>query len=198
MDIPVGQVKELREKTGAGILDCKEALEKSGGDIQRAIDYLREKGITSAEKKVGRSTTEGIIESYIHPGSKLGTLVEVNCETDFVAKTDEFKKLAREIAMQVAAADPLVVQRGDLSQEIIEREKSIYRTQALDSGKSEKMLEKIVEGKLEKYYTTVCLLEQPYIRDPTKTVGILIKEHIAKFGENISIGRFMRFKLGEK
>jgi len=197
MTISASQVKELRDKTGAGMMDCKKALEASSGDLEKAVIYLREKGIAKAETKVGRATREGSIASYIHAGSKLGTLVEVNCESDFVAKTEEFKILAKELAMQIAATDPLVVQRGDLSEALVEKEKSIYRTQALASGKPEKAVEKIIEGKLEKYYATVCLMEQPYVRDPNKNIGTLIKEHIAKFGENIAVRRFIRFKLGE-
>jgi elongation factor Ts len=197
MTITAVQVKELREKTGAGMMDCKKALEATQGDSGKAVIYLREKGIAKAETKVGRTTSEGVISSYIHAGSKLGTLVEVNCETDFVAKNDEFKNLAREVAMQVAATDPLAVQRSDLSEELVEKEKSIYRTQALSSGKPEKAVEKIIEGKLEKYFATVCLLEQPYVRDPNKTIGVLVKEYIVKFGENITVRRFVRFKLGE-
>lgn len=197
MAISAEQVKQLREKTGAGMMDCKKALEACNGDMDKAVTYLREKGIAKAESKVGRATSEGLIASYIHAGSKLGTLVEVNCETDFVAKTEEFKTLAKELAMQVAATDPLVVQRGDIAPEVLEKERAIYRTQAVSSGKPEKAVEKIIEGKLDKYFATVCLIEQPYVRDPNKTIGTLIKEHIAKFGENITVRRFVRFKLGE-
>jgi len=197
MAITASQVKELRIKTGAGMMDCKKALEASNGDMGKAVTYLREKGIAKAESKMGRATSEGLVATYIHTGSKLGTLVEVNCETDFVAKTEEFKTLAKELAMQVAATDPLVVQRGDLSEEIVGKEKSIYHTQALSSGKPEKAIEKIIEGKLEKFYATVCLMEQLYVRDPNKTIGTFIKESIAKFGENIAVRRFVRFKLGE-
>lgn len=197
MAITASQVKELRIKTRAGMMDCKKALEASNGDIDKAVTYLREKGIAKAESKLGRATSEGLVATYIHAGSKLGTLIEVNCETDFVAKTEEFKTLAKELAMQVAATDPLVVQRGDLSEEIVVKEKSIYRIQALSSGKPEKAIEKIIEGKLEKFYATVCLMEQLYVRDPNKTIGTFIKENIAKLGENIAVRRFVRFKLGE-
>ncbi len=197
MGITASQVKELRDKTGAGMMECKKALEATNGDMDKAVTYLREKGIVKAESRVGRTTKEGLVASYLHAGSKLGTLVEVNCETDFVAKTEEFRTLVKELAMQVAATDPLVVQRGDLSEVILEREKSIYHTQAFSSGKPEKAVEKIIEGKLEKFYATVCLTEQPYVRDPNKTIGTFIKEHIAKFGENIVVRRFVRFKLGE-
>ena len=197
MAITALQVKELRIKTGAGMMDCKKALEASNGDMDKAVTYLREKGIAKAESKLGRATSEGLVAAYIHTGSKLGTLIEVNCETDFVAKTEEFKIMAKELAMQVAATDPLVVQRGDLLEEIVGKEKSIYRIQALSSGKPEKAIEKIIEGKLEKFYATVCLMEQLYVRDPNKTIGTFIKENIAKLGENISVRRFVRFKLGE-
>lgn len=179
------------------MMDCKKALEASNGDLDKALTYLREKGIAKAESKFGRATSEGLVATYIHAGSKLGTLIEVNCETDFVAKTEEFKTLAKELAMQVAATDPLVVQRGDLSEEIVGKEKSIYCTQALSTGKPEKAIEKIIEGKLEKFYATVCLMEQLYVRDPNKTIGTFIKENIAKLGENIAVRRFVRFKLGE-
>lgn len=179
------------------MMDCKKALEASNGDMDKAVTYLRGKGIAKAESKLGRATSEGLVATYIHTGSKLGTLIEVNCETDFVAKTEEFKTLAKELAMQVAATDPLVVQRGDLSEEIVGKEKSIYHTQALSSGKPEKAIEKIIEGKLEKFYATVCLMEQLYVRDPNKTIGTFIKESIAKLGENIAVRRFVRFKLGE-
>jgi elongation factor Ts len=197
MAIAAEQVKQLREKTGAGMMDCKKALEACNGDMDKAVTYLREKGIAKAESKQSRATREGVIASYIHAGSKLGTMVEVNCETDFVAKNEEFKTLARELAMQAAATDPLVVQRGDIAPEVLEREKAIYRTQAASSGKPEKVIEKIIEGQLEKYFATVCLMEQPYVRDPNKTISALVKEHIAKFGENITVRRFVRFKLGE-
>lgn len=195
--ISANLVKELREKTGAGMMDCKRALEKNNGDMQKAIDYLREQGITKAAKRADRVANEGIIHSYIHPGNKLGVLVEVNCETDFVARTDDFKQLAKDIAMQIAATNPLAVNREDLKEETIEHEKEIYRNQARNEGKPEKIIEKIVEGKLEKYFQEVCLTEQPYVKDQDRTIKDRISDSIAKIGENITIKRFMRFRLGE-
>jgi len=197
MSISASQVKELRDKTGAGMMDCKKALIESDGDIEKATDYLRKKGITKAEKRAGKAANEGIIEAYIHTGGRLGVLVEINCETDFVARTDDFKHFAKEIAMQIAATNPLVVDREQLAPEIIEKEVEIYKTQALESGKPEKIIERIAQGKLEKYYQEVCLLEQPYIRDPNTTVKDVLMETIGKIGENISIGRFVRFRLGD-
>ncbi|RKZ00629.1 MAG: translation elongation factor Ts [Candidatus Hydrothermota bacterium] len=191
-------VKELRARTGAGLLDCKKALEQAEGDIEKAIEILRKMGIAKAEKKMSREAKEGIIEAYIHPGAKLGVLVEVNCETDFVANTPEFKQLAHDLAMQIAASDPMVVSREDLPQEVIEKEKEIYRAQLEGSKKPPHVIERIIEGKLEKFYQEVVLLEQPFIKDPSKTVGDLIKEHIAKFGENIKVRRFARFRIGEE
>lgn len=190
-------VKELREKTGAGMMDCKRALEKTDGDMQKAVDYLREQGIAKAAKRADRVAKEGIIYSYIHPGSKLGVLVEVNCETDFVARTEDFKQLAKDIAMQIAATNPLEVNKTDLKEEIIQHEKEIYRTQARNEGKPEKVIDKIVEGKLEKYFQEVCLMEQPYVKDQDRTVKDRISEAIAKIGENITVKRFVRFRLGE-
>lgn len=197
MAISAATVKELRDKTNAGMMDCKRALEEANGEIEKAIEILREKGIAKAAKKSGRATREGLIASYIHPGDKLGVLIEINCETDFVAKTDDFKALVKDIAMQVAAAGPLVVSREELSEEMIEKERQIYKTQALNEGKPEKIIDRIVDGKIEKYYKEVCLLEQPYIRDQDKTVTDLINEAIAKLGENMMIKRFARFRLGE-
>ncbi|MEW6685845.1 MAG: translation elongation factor Ts [Candidatus Edwardsbacteria bacterium] len=197
MVIEASRVKELREKTGAGMMDCKKALEASEGNFEAAIDFLRKQGIAQAERKASRATKEGIIESYIHLGGKLGVLVELNCETDFVAKTAEFRSLAKEIAMQIAAINPISVNRESLPQELIEREKEIYKEQARQTGKAEKVIEKMIEGKMNKFYAEVCLLEQPYIKDPQKTVSNLIKEHIAKLGENITVKRFIRFRLGE-
>ncbi|MFQ5906487.1 MAG: translation elongation factor Ts [bacterium] len=191
------QVKDLRDKTGVGFMDCKRALEATNGDLEKAIEYLRKQGIAKAEKRMGRVTREGTIHSYIHPGSRLGVLVEVNCETDFVAKTEEFKAFAKDVCMQVAATNPLVVSREDVPKDLVEKEESIYRTQALSSGKREAIADKIVKGKMEKYYAEVCLLEQPFVKDPEKTVEALLKELIAKTGENISIKRFARFRLGE-
>ncbi|HHW40371.1 MAG TPA: translation elongation factor Ts [Syntrophomonadaceae bacterium] len=190
-------VKELRERTGAGMMDCKKALTETGGDMEKAIIYLREHGLAAAAKKAGRTTKEGRIEAYIHPGAKLGVLIEVDCETDFVANTEDYKHLCRELAMQVAAASPSYISREDVPQEQVEKEAAILRNQALAEGKPEKVVEKIVAGRLEKFYQDVCLLEQPYIRDAEKTVKELINEYIAKLGENIVVRRFTRFRLGE-
>ena len=198
MKISADLIKELRERTGAGILDCKKALEKTGGDIDKAVEELRKMGIAKADKKLSRETKEGIIESYIHPGAKLGVLVELNCETDFVANTKEFKELAHNIAMQIAAQAPSFVKREDIPQEVLEKEKEIYREQLKNSGKPKHVIEKIVEGKLEKFYEEACLYEQAYIKDPSITVEELIKTHIAKFGENIRVKRFARFRIGEE
>ncbi len=197
MAVTAEQVKELREKTGAGIMDCKKALAEADGDVDKAIEILRKKGMATAQKKVGRETKEGLVEAYIHPGSRLGVLVEINCETDFVARTDDFKQLAKNIAMQIAAANPLVVRREDLSPEVIEHELEIYRTQARNEGKPDHIVERIAEGRLQKFYQEAVLLEQPYIRDTDKTVKDILNEAIAKLGENIVIRRFVRFQLGE-
>ncbi len=197
MNITADMVKTLREKTSAGVMDCKEALTKADGDMEKAISYLREKGKAKAAQKAGRETKDGMVGAYIHPGSKLGVLIEVNCETDFVARTEEFKTLVKELAMQIAASNPLVLRREDLSQEIVEKEKEIYRNQALNEGKKEEIVERIVNGRMEKFYREVCLLEQPYIKDEDKKVQELLDEFIAKLGENISIRRFARFRLGE-
>lgn len=198
MSVSADMVKKLREKTGAGMMDCKKALEKSGGDMNKATDYLREQGLTQAAKKASRIAREGIIYSYIHPGDKLGVLLELNCETDFVARTEDFKFLAKDMAMQIAATNPLVVNRSDLRPEILEKEKEIYRTQAKNEGKPEKIIEKIVEGKLEKYFQEVCLLEQPFVKDQDRTVKDRINETLAKLGENITVKRFVRFRLGDE
>lgn len=198
MEITAAMVKELRQKTGAGVLACREALEVSGGDIEKAIKFLREKGTAVAEKKAGRSAKDGIIASYIHAGNRIGVMLEVNCETDFVARTDEFKNLVMDIAMQIAAKRPLYVKREDVPQDVIEKEKSILRTQALNEGKPERVIDKIIEGRLEKFFSNVCLLEQEFIKDPDKTVGSLITEKIATIGENIVVRRFVRYELGEE
>ncbi len=198
MAISAKTVKELREKTGAGIMDCKAALQEANGDMEKAIEILKKKGVAKAAKKAGREASEGLIGSYIHHGGKIGVLIEVNCETDFVAKTDEFKNLVNELAMQVAAANPLFVKREDIPEEVINKEKEIYRAQALESGKPEKIVDRIVEGKMEKYFKEVCLLEQPYIRDDSKSVKDIINEAIAKLGENIVVKRFVRFVVGEQ
>ncbi len=198
MEISAKVVKELRDKTGAGFMDCKKALQEANGDIEKAIDILKKRGIAKAAKKASRTASDGLIASYIHHGGKIGVLVEVNCETDFVAKTDDFKTLVNEIAMQIAATNPLYVKREDIPEDVLNREKEIYKAQALESGKPEKIVDKIVEGKIQKYYKEVCLLEQPYIRDDEKTVQDLINEAIAKLGENIVVRRFVRFVLGEE
>ncbi|MEO0137340.1 MAG: translation elongation factor Ts [candidate division WOR-3 bacterium] len=191
------KIRELRERTGAGIVDCKDALIQANGDIEKAVDILRMKGLALAAKKVGRVTKEGIIDAYIHPGDRLGVLVEVNCETDFVARNQDFRRFVRDIALQIAASEPLVVSREELPPEIVEKEKAIYRSQIQDLKKPPEIIEKIVEGKMEKFYNSVCLLEQPFVKIPEKTVGDYLKEQIAKFGENIVIRRFVRFRLGE-
>ncbi|MCP4580052.1 MAG: translation elongation factor Ts [candidate division Zixibacteria bacterium] len=197
MNITAVMVKELREKTGVGMMDCKKALSDADGDMDKAVTNLREQGLAKAAKRAGRVAKEGNISSYIHPGDKLGVLVEVNCETDFVARTDDFKGLCKDIAMQIAAAAPLVVDREDLSQEQIEAEREIFRTQALNDGKPEKIVDKIVDGKIDKYYSEVVLLEQAFIKDTDKTVKDILTDAIAKLGENMSIKRFVRFRLGE-
>ncbi|KPL04263.1 MAG: elongation factor Ts [candidate division Zixibacteria bacterium SM23_73_2] len=196
-EIDAKLVKELREKTGAGIMDCKKALEKSEGEIDKAVDHLREQGMARAAKKATRVTKEGTIYSYIHPGDKLGVLVEINCETDFVAKTEDFKNLVKDIAMQIAATNPLVVNRDELREEIVQKEKDIYKAQAKSENKPDKIIDRIIQGKLEKYFQEVCLLEQPFIKDEDCTVQERISEVIAKLGENIAVKRFARFRLGE-
>jgi elongation factor Ts len=196
--IKAGQVKELRESTGAGMMDCKRALTETNGDLEKAVIFLREHGMAAAAKKEGRATKEGRIEAYIHAGAKLGVLIEVDCETDFVAKTENYQHLCRELAMQVAAAKPLFVDREQVPQEQIEREREIYRNQALAEGKPEKILDRIVDGKVEKFYQDNCLVDQLYIRDPNMKIKDLIKETIAKLGENIIVKRFVRLQLGEE
>jgi elongation factor Ts len=191
------KLRELRERTGAGIVDCQKALTETEGDIDKAVETLRKKGLALAAKKVGRITKEGIIDAYIHPGDRLGVLVEVNCETDFVARNTEFRRFVRDIALQIAASEPMVVIREELPAEVIEREKEIYRSMVQDMKKKPEIVDKIVAGKLEKFYTDVCLMEQPFVKIPEKTVGEYLKEQIAKFGENIIVRRFVRFRLGE-
>ncbi len=190
-------IKELRAKTGAGIVDCKKALAEANGDIEKAIEILREKGIAKAVKKAGRATNQGIVAAYIHPGAQLGVLVELDCETDFVARTDEFKTLANEIALQIAATDPDYIDREDVPEDVLEKEKEIYKKQLEEQKKPAHIIDKIIEGKIETFYKEHCLLDLPYIRDEKRTIRDLIKEHIAKFGENISVRRFSRFKVGE-
>ena len=196
-EITAKLVKELRDKTGAGMMDCKKALGESNGDIEKAIKYLREQGIAAASKKSGRVTSEGLIYSYIHPGDKLGVLVEINCETDFVARTDDFRNFAKDIAMQIAAADPRVVDREELTAEVIAAEREVYRNLALKEGKPEKIVDKIVDGKLEKFYSEACLMEQPFVKDSDRAIGDVVTDIIAKLGENIKIRRFVRYRLGE-
>jgi elongation factor Ts len=195
-DISAKLVKELREKTGAGMMDCKQALSASAGDMTKAIEFLRKKGLATAQKRAGRATSEGTIATYIHMGGKLGVMVEVNCETDFVAKNQEFQECARNIAMHIAASNPLGVRPEDIPPETIAKEKEIYAAQARETGKPEKVIEKIVEGKLKKFYEDSCLLNQAYVRNTDITVADLLNELVAKIGENISVKRFVRFQVG--
>jgi len=194
-----GLVKELRQKTGAGIMDCKQALIESSDDVDKAIDWLRQKGLASAGKKLGRTTNEGLIASYIHAGSKVGVLIEVNCETDFVARNDEFKAMAKDLLLQVAAnKETLYVRREDVPKDVLEKELQIYRGQAKELGKPQAAWDKIASGKLEKFYQETCLLEQPFIKDPSLKIGDIVTQKIAKIGENISVRRFVRYQLGEE
>ena len=197
VEIKADQVKKLRDKSGVGMMECKRALEEAGGDLEKAEVILREKGLAAASKKSTRATNQGLIDSYIHLGAKIGVLVEVNCETDFVARNEMFKELVHNIALHIAASAPIYVSREDIPREIIETEKEIYRKQALNEGKPESVAEKIADGKLKKYYEENCLLDQPYVKDNDKTVGDLVREAILKIGENIVIRRFVRFVLGE-
>lgn len=195
--ISAEMVKELREKTGVGIMDCKEALAACEGDIDKAMDFLRTKGLATAKKRAGRAMTEGAIQSYIHMGGKIGVMVEINCESDFVSKNESFIEFARNVAMHIAATNPVAIRREDVPPEVVEKEKEIYRAQALEMGKPEKMVDKIAEGKLAKFYKENCLLEQAYVRNPDITIQDLLNEMIAKIGENLSIRRFVRYQLGE-
>jgi elongation factor Ts len=197
MEITAKMVKELRDKTGAGMMDCKKALGEAGGDVDKATSLLREKGIAKASSKAGRTTSEGIVASYIHPGDKLGVLIEVNCETDFVARTDPFKVFCRDIAMHIAASAPACVTREEVSRDMVENERTIYRKQAENEGKPANVVDKIVDGRLEKFYAETVLLEQPFVKDTDKTVEEYLKETIGSLGENIIIKRFARFRLGE-
>ena len=197
MEISAAQVKELREKTGAGILDCKSALAETSGDLEEAVDYLRKSGVLKAAKKADRPTGEGLIASYVHAGAKLAVLVEINCETDFVARTDQFQAFTKDLAMHIAAQNPVVVSREELAANVLEREREIYKEQALASGKPEKIIDKIIDGRVQKYYSEVCLLEQPFVKDTDITVEDLVKQTIASLGENIRIRRFVRMKLGD-
>ena len=197
MEITAKMVSELRAQTGAGIMDCKKALVQSQGNLEAAIQYLREKGLKASELKGARAASEGLVVSYIHPGNRIGSLIEINCETDFVARTEQFQQLAKNIAMQVAASKPRYPSKEDISESVLESEKAILRTQTLEEGKPERIVDKIVEGKLSKFYSEVCLLEQPYIRDGDKTVKQLIQEAIAQLGENIVVRRFSLYVLGQ-
>jgi elongation factor Ts len=197
MKLPIEKLNEVRSRTGLGILDCKRVLEQVDFDVERAVEVLRQQGLAKAERKFTRPTAEGLIDAYIHPGARLGVLIEVACETDFVARTEEFKQFVHELALHIAACDPLAISREDLSKEIVERERSIYETQVIKSGKPAQVADRIVSGKLEKFYVQVCLLEQPFVKAPEKTVGEYLKEQIVRFGENIRIKRFARFKIGE-
>ena len=197
MEISIELVKDLRQRTGAGIVDCKAALQEAGGSIEAAIDYLRKKGLATAAKKAGRIATDGLVASYIHAGGKMGVLVEINCETDFVAKTGDFQEFVKNMAMHIAAANPQFIRREDVPPDVLEKEKDIYRTQALDSGKPAKVIDKIVEGKLERFYSEVCLLEQTYVKDSDLTIKDVLDALIGKIGENIAVRRFARFQLGE-
>ena len=197
MDIDVSLVKDLRQKTGAGIMDCKRALKVTQGNMDKAIEFLRQKGLAKATKRVGRRTDEGLIGSYIHAGGRIGVLVEVNCETDFVARTQEFKDLVKDISMHIAATDPQYLRREDIPEEIIQKEKHILRMQALEMGKPEKVVDRIVEGRMERFFSEVCLLEQAYVKDLDVTVGDLLNSLVGKIGERIAIRRFSRYQLGE-
>ena len=197
MQVTAQMVKELRERTGAGMMDCKAALTEAQGDMEKAIDLLRTKGLAAAAKKAGRVAAEGVVGSYIHAGGKIGVLIEVNCETDFVAKTEEFQQLVRDIAMHVAASEPRFVRREEVTDELLERERAIFREQAQASGKPANVVDKIVDGKMDKFYSENCLLEQAFVKNPDQTVGELVTEAVAKIGENIQVRRFVRFRLGE-
>lgn len=196
-EINAAMVKQLREKTGAGMMDCKKALLEVKGDMDKALEFLRKKGLATAQKRAGRAMTEGTVQSYIHMTGKLGVMIEVNCETDFVAKNEDFQEFAKNIAMHIAASNPLGIKPEDIPEEIIENEKDIYRAQARDMGKPENILDKIVEGKLNKFYQENCLLNQPFVRDPDISIADLMNELIAKIGENITIKRFVRYQIGE-
>lgn len=198
MPISASEVKKLRDMTGAGMMDCKKALTETQGDMEKAVEFLRKKGIASAAKRSGREVNEGVIMSYIHPGNRLGVLVEINCETDFVAKTDDFKTLAKDIAMQIAASNPIAVNREDVPEDLIDKEMDIFRTQAKNEGKPEAVIEKIIQGKIDKYYQEVVLTEQHFVKDPDKTIREYLMEVSGKLGENMSIRRFVRFQIGNE
>jgi elongation factor Ts len=196
-EITAALVKDLRERTGAGMMECKSALVESKGDVEEAIVVLRKRGIASAGKKASRATKQGLIGTYIHHGGQLGVMVEINCESDFVARTDDFQELVHDIAMHIAAADPKFIRKEDVTQDVLDKEKDIQRARALAEGKPEKMVDKIIEGRMNKFYEEICLLEQPFVKEATLTVGQLIKTKIAKLGENMSVARFTRFKVGD-
>jgi len=198
MEITAAMVRELRERTGAGMMDCKAALSEASGNMESAIDVLRTKGIAKAAKRAGRTTGEGVVGSYIHAGGKVGVLLEVNCETDFVARTEDFLSLVKDISMHIAAADPKFVRREEVTADVLERERAIFREQALQSGKPANVVDRIVDGKVEKFYGESVLLEQPFVKDPEKTINELVAERVAKVGENIQVRRFARFKLGDE
>lgn len=195
-EISAAMVKELRDKTGSGIMDCKQALKENDGDVEKALDFLRKKGLATAQKRSARDANEGVIQSYIHMGGKIGVLVEINCETDFVAKNDDFQEFSRNVAMHIAAAAPMGLAPEDISDDVIAREREIYKERALEQGKPENIVDKIVDGQIEKFYKDSCLMSQPYIKDPKVTISDLLTETIAKIGENIQIRRFARFQIG--
>ena len=195
--ITAAMVKQLREKSGAGMMDCKKALTETGGDMEKAVDFLRKKGLATAAKRAGRATTEGVVMPYVHTGGKLGVMVEVNCETDFVAKSDDFQDFAKNVAMHIAAINPLGISPEDIPAELIDREKAIYIAQARETGKPDNVVEKIIEGKMAKFIKESCLMNQPYVKNPDITIADLLNELIAKIGENISIKRFVRYQIGE-
>lgn len=197
MEVNAATVKALREKTGAGMMDCKKALAETDGDLDKAVDYLRQKGLAAAAKKASRTATDGAVGAYVHPGGKIGVLVELNCETDFVARTPEFQNLLKDLAMQIAAANPRYIRPQDVPGTDLEREREIFRLQALESGKPEKVIEKIIDGKMERFYSEVCLLEQSFIKDPDRKVSDILTEAVARLGENIQVKRFSRYHLGE-
>jgi elongation factor Ts len=196
-EISAALVKQLRERTGAGMMECKKALQASNGSIEEGETWLRKQGIASAGKKAGRATKQGLVSTYIHAGGQLGVMVEVNCESDFVARTEDFKELVHDIAMHIAATDPRFIRKEDVTQEVMDKERDIQRGRALNEGKPSAVVEKMIEGRMNKFYEEICLLEQPFVREPTVTVGQLVKTKIAKLGENISVARFVRFKVGE-
>ena len=197
MEISASSVRDLRDRTGAGIMDCKNALKETDGDVDKAVDYLKKKGMSAASKKASRTATEGLVGSYLHAGGKIGVIVEVNCETDFVAKNEDFQNLIKDIAMHIAAANPLNVRRDEISAELIEKEREIFRAQALETGKPENIVDKIVQGRVDKFCAEITLMEQPFVKDPDKTIEMVVSEAVSKIGEKISIRRFARFHVGE-